>query len=138
MRVVLDTNVIVSALFFGGVPRKVYDLVGMGITPCFTQDTLAELTDIVTHQKFEQERSRISFPVSGIIEKLRAKGVVVEARPLTTRISPDPSDDMFLICAIISDAECIVSGDDHLLSLKNFSGIPIMTPRQFLRSVRRG
>ena len=137
MRVVLDTNVIVSALFFGGVPRKVYNLIGAAITPCFTQDTLAELADVITHPKFEQERSSISFSTSDLIQKLRATGVVIEAHPLATRVSADPSDDMFLVCATVSNAEYIVSGDKHLLSLKNFAGIPIVTPRQFLKHVRR-
>lgn len=59
MRVVIDTNVIVSALFFGGVPREVLDHVEVGsIVPCFTRDTLDELAAMLVHPKFDRERAR--------------------------------------------------------------------------------
>lgn len=133
MRVVIDTNVFVSALFFGGTPRKVYDLIGVGIIPCFTKDTLDELQGVITDAKFKEERSRLPFPVEDFLTDLRSGGVVVEPPTFAARVSADPSDDMFLACALTANVDYIISGDKHLLDLKNFAGIPVLTPQQFLR-----
>ena len=53
-----------------------------------------------------------------------------------TAITADPADNAVLECALASDASFIISGDDHLLSLKSFQLIPIVTPREFLKRLR--
>jgi putative PIN family toxin of toxin-antitoxin system len=65
MRVVLDTNVWVSGLFFGGVAREVLDRVSEGeAVPCFTPATFSELTRLLMHEKFSAQRERLSFSVA--------------------------------------------------------------------------
>ena len=138
VRVVVDTNVFVSALYFGGTPRRIYNLIERGdLKPCFTQDTWIELTETLMHVKFATERARLSFSMDNLVALLQDKGTFIRAASFADRVIPhDPSDEMFLACAAVARAEYIISGDKHLLSPKEFEGIPILTPRQFLARVQ--
>jgi putative PIN family toxin of toxin-antitoxin system len=67
-----------------------------------------------------------------LIESLRADALVVPGHVEVSRASDDPDDDKFLACALERQAECIVTGDPHLLNLGPYHGIAIITPREFL------
>ncbi len=138
MRVVVDTNVLASGLFFGGQPNKVLSLiVDQNITPCFTPTTLVELERVLCYNKFERQRNMLSFSVEDFMTELQSYCALFPEPPhMPTIIHADPSDDAFLTCAVISNAKCIISGDKHLLQLKNFAGRPILTPAKFLADFR--
>lgn len=133
-RVVLDTNVLVSALVFGGKPRKVLRLAISGVVKLVTSEILLEeLKGVLEGPKF-----RYPPKVTQIIlnEILSIAEVVVPSLQID-RITSDPDDNRVLECAVEGVADLIVSGDPDLTDLKEFRGIPIRTPADFL-SERRG
>lgn len=138
MRLVLDTNVIVSALFWGGIPRNVLEEAQQLHTLCFNEETLIELRAVLTHTKFEKDVLGLSFTIEEFLQRLTEHAIIVNTvSPFLNVIKDDPSDDKFLACARAARADFIVSGDKHLLALKTLRGIPILTPRQSLARTKR-
>ena len=128
MRVVADTNVIVSAFVFGGLPRRVLELAAMGhFELCLSEAIQAEV-ERVLENKFGWDRSTIQSSV------LRLQGWSLLFAPQTPLdlVKDDPDDNRILECALAAEAQAIVSGDRHLLKLGAFRSILIQNPRQFL------
>lgn len=128
-RVVLDTNVVIAALFWQGPPRFVYDLVRNG-----------QLIMLIS-LKMEQEFIRVlgydrfgltSAEILPFVRELRSKGVPVDIHTAIMEITADPTDNIFLECAVDGKADYIISGDKHLLSLSSYGGIPVLRPKDFL------
>lgn len=137
MRVVIDTNIFISGIFFGGAPRKILNFIEKKIlTPCFVVPTLVELEQLLYHPKFTQQRNILSFSISDFLDQLKNYSLLFEQPPkIPIIIKEDKADNYFLACAISAEADFIISGDNHLLKLKSFQNIPILTPRRFLNCV---
>jgi putative PIN family toxin of toxin-antitoxin system len=130
MRVVMDTNVIVSALVFGGIPRQVLDLAAEGAYSFFFSAAIQSETDRILEGKFAWSSEEIHL-------RLRVFwnwGIQVEPEGALAVIADDPDDDRILECAVAAQAQVIVSGDRHLLRLGSFRSILIQSPREFLDS----
>jgi putative PIN family toxin of toxin-antitoxin system len=129
--VVIDTNVFLSALLFGGTPGKLISLWKSGkIQPQLNKTTVAELLRVLAYPKFELTENEIQYLL--YVEILPfCKVVSIETGPVI--IAGDPSDDVFLRCCEISNAKALISGDNHLLALKSYGTCPILTPSQFLK-----
>lgn len=138
MRVVVDTNVLVSGLLFGGLPREIVDKARADVvTLCFTESTFEELLRVLLYPKFEKERLRRLPNFDTVFDGILSRSLrVLEPDNVPDIITSDPSDNKFLACAIAAQVEYIVSGDKHFLNLKKFAGIPIVTPRQLLRRIK--
>jgi putative PIN family toxin of toxin-antitoxin system len=130
-RVVLDTNVLVSALLFTGELSKIVELWQQGeVVPLISRETFDELRAVLGYPKFslapEEIQSIIEneilpyFEVVGIKENIRG-------------VCRDPEDDKFLACALAGAAHFILSGDKHLTDLKSYKTIRIMKASEFLR-----
>lgn len=130
LRFVLDTNVVVSALLLRqSVARQAFDKALAHGKLLISQATIEELNCVLRRDKFNQyllEDERIEF-----LTALVREATLVEITRTVTECR-DPQDDRFLELAVNGKATCIVSGDDDLLVLHPFRGIPIVTPRQFL------
>jgi uncharacterized protein len=132
MRATLDTNVFVSALQFGGIPGRLLDLsTDERFVVCISQAIIAELNRVLKDrfQWTEEDIETILTPIS-------CRAHLVEPNIKITA-SSDPDDNRILECALVSKSDAIVAGDDHLLRLGTFEGIPIMTPRDFYESMLR-
>ncbi len=133
MKVVLDTNVFISAIMFGGKSR---DILEMGITGkiniAVSYDILKEVADVLVGKKF---RMPIVF-VQQVIHELTEIAELVIVTDKISAIANDPDDNRILECAISAKAHHIVSGDDHLLSLAHFRRIKIQSPSDFLSGLR--
>lgn len=128
LRVVIDTNVLVSS-FFGGRPREVMDLWrDQKFVLYLTDEILAEYLEVLA--RFGQVKEAIREFLALLSESKN----VIFANPTEQiyAVEADPEDNKFLECAIAARATAIVSGDRHLLSLKEFRGIPILEPAKFL------
>ncbi len=128
--VVIDTNVFLSALLFGGTPGKLISLWKSGkIQPQLNKTTVAELLRVLAYPKFELTENEIQYLL--YVEILPfCKIVQTKSGPVI--ITEDPSDDMFLRCCDISNVKVLISGDSHLLALKSYANASILTPSQFL------
>jgi len=128
-RVVIDTNVLVSALLFGGRPGRLRDLwQSRSITPLATAEIVDEYLRVLAYPKFSLSEEEIHFLMSEEILPLVEIVSVPERMP---SIAPDPSDDKFIRCAEVGEADAVVSGDAHLLNL-TASPVPIVSVAEFL------
>lgn len=127
MRIVIDTNVLVSGVFFGGFPRKILSaVVSRKITACATAEIINEYEEIV-QEMIDRKQGHID---SAILSPLIQVLEVIE--PIThVEICRDPDDDKFLGCAKDSHALYIVSGDKYLLVIEEYENIQIMTAKDF-------
>lgn len=132
-RVVLDTNIIVSALIFGGIPRKVTDLVvDKKFRPVMSEELMTELRRVIT-EKFPLARHELE-----IYEKLmRRYAIWVVLGNRRVIASRDPDDDKFIETAVAGDCKYIISGDKDLLTLETYGGIKILSASDFLISIEQ-
>lgn len=126
-RVVLDTNIYISALF-GGNPEEVYLAALQGRFRIVTSPAI--LTELA-----RTLREKFSIPEPEITGYIRQIGQYAEVvRPLKRlRVLEDYPDNRILECALAGKANVIVSGDRHLLDLREYEGVPILRPAEFLR-----
>lgn len=128
MRAVIDTNVLLSALLWGGTPRALLEHVRNGtVTLISSQALSAELARVLERPKFDVILLRSN------TSRAQTLAVVIDPPPLVQPLCRDPDDDAVLTLAIASQADLLISGDDDLLSLGSFEGIPILTPTQALQ-----
>ena len=131
--IVIDTNVFVSGIFYGGTPRNVLDCVADGrVIPCFTEATYHELERVLTSEKFMLERNALWFDVRRYLNWITSVSAISPRLFVAEIIKEDLADNEILACALSARASFIVSGDNHLLVLKSFGGIPIVTPKEFI------
>lgn len=130
-RVVLDTNVVVSALLFGGTPGRLVELWQTGrIRPVVSAAIADEYLRVLAYPRFALSREEIHFLFYDQILPYFEPTVPQSGPPINEE---DPTDDMFLCCACGANAEAVISGDRHLLKVKIFRSIPILTVARFLR-----
>jgi putative PIN family toxin of toxin-antitoxin system len=138
VRVVLDTNVVVSALIWGGVPYRLLQAATAGDITLFASAVLIdELRDTLSRphlaSRLVQQQSSVEQAL-GFYDQLIAQ-VVPRAIEPTSR---DPDDDHVIACALAAKAQLIVSGDRDLLVLENVREIAIVTPAQAIARIEAG
>ena len=129
MRVVLDTNVIISGIFWKGPPHEILQL---------WHDREIELVvSLEILEEYHRVADSISneFPaidISEILELISLHSLLIELPEGYPDITVDPDDDKFVLSALLSGAKVVVSGDKHLLDAHGYQGIEILKPKQFL------
>lgn len=130
LRIVFDTNVWISAaLFKQSVPRQAFDKAFYKGDMLLSVEVLTELNEVLSRRSFAKyvtEEERLAF-----LSVLVREAKLVETTEHLNECR-DPDDDKFLELAVSGNAHCIVSGDQDLLVMNPFRGIPIITPRNFL------
>ena len=127
-KVVIDTNIYISAIFWGGKPREIIELGRSGRILVFTSSEI---------EKEIEEKLRLKFKLNAdeaaqVLLDFSTFTVPVKITKKIKAIADDPDDDKFIECAITSNAGFIVSGDKHLLDLKEYEKIRIMKAVDFL------
>jgi putative PIN family toxin of toxin-antitoxin system len=135
VKVVLDTNVFVSGVFFSGPPHRILEAWRDGKIQLLLSPAILE-----EYRRVMRELA-LQFPeieVEALIEFLILHSEIILPPPLPPVLRVDPSDDKFLQCAVAGEASCIVTGDKHLLKLLKFRGISILKPRKFMEDYLGG
>ncbi|MCD6152218.1 MAG: putative toxin-antitoxin system toxin component, PIN family [Deltaproteobacteria bacterium] len=129
MKIVLDTNVFISGIFFSGPPSQILQAwKNKKLRIILSQDILDEY-----HRVAESLSSKYpTIDIFQIIELVTVHGQFVDTTGLDITICEDPDDNKFIECAIASDTKIIVSGDNHLLKITGYQGITILKPREFV------
>ena len=127
MRVVLDTNVVIAAFIARGACGDVFERVVNEHELILSPFVLEEFERVMT-RKLGLDGDRVARAVT----LLRRKGIVVEPAPLDSPVCRDPDDDQILALTREDGVRVLVTGDDDLLVLDAFEGVPIISPRQFL------
>ena len=129
MTVVVDTNVVVSGLFWDGLPFEV-------VAACVAgKARLAVTPEILTEYENAGHEFQVKHPAvffGQMLSQIAATAQLVEALSLDGPVCRDPKDDMFIACALAAKADCLVSGDRDLLVLDGKFGFAIVRPREFL------
>ncbi len=135
MKIVVDTNVLVSALISpNGVSAQL--LLHAGVFQLLTSEAiLAELARVLHYDRIQRGYKLNEVLIQAYLDTIRADSRVIEVVDPVQGVSVDPDDDKFLACAVAGQADCIVSGDPHLTGLVSYRGIPIVKPRRFLDSL---
>lgn len=130
MRVVLDTNVLMSAVFFAGVPGRIltawidgaFDLI-------LSLDVLDEYRRV--GERLERRFGSVRF--RPLLDAIIREAIIVDPAPVDSAACDDPDDLKFLGCAIAGQASCVVTGDRALLRASGYAGIEVLSPRGFAR-----
>jgi len=129
IKAVVDTNVFVSS-FFGGNPRRIIDLWKIGkIHLCLSKGIVDEYVEVLERLGLQNEKE-----LEELLD-LFAKGfhlIFTAQTPTLQVIEQDPDDNKFIECAVALKAAAVISGDKAVLEVKNYMGIKILTPKDFL------
>lgn len=133
MKIVLDTNVLVSGLLQPfGPSGQIVRLVASGeLILCHDARILAEYQEVLLREKFRFDPER----VEALLEEIRASGIPVAARPLAIRL-PDPDDEPFLEIALAEGAQCLVTGNLKHYPDEAKQGVEVLSPRSFIELYR--
>ena len=133
LRIVADTNSVISGLLWFGAPSRLVDATLDGKVRFVTSIALlAELDDVLRRPKFEKQLVKRGLEVADVFDGYVALSELVEAGPIVPVIIADPDDDHVLAAALAGNVDAIISGDAHLLDIGNYESIPIMRVTQFL------
>ena len=128
VRVVIDTNVLVSALIHDGKPRKLILELLNRHTVILSRQKLAELADEAGRDKFHVTGSQVERFLSIMVKMAK----IVPDNAIFKEVASDPDDDVVLNAAYAGKADYIITGDKHLLTLSNFKKTKIVTVNQML------
>ena len=129
MKVVLDTNVLISGIYFGGLPGKILEAWGA------RRFQLLVSTEIL--QEYLNVAERLADRYAGVeyesvLGLIIQNAELVQPSDLPEPVSTDPDDDKFLACALAGDSTIIVSGDSDLINVSGYCGIKVLTPKAFV------
>mgnify|MGYP001565623395 CR=1 FL=1 len=130
MKVVLDTNVLISGIFFSGPPAKILAAwADGGFELVASVEVLAEYRRVAErlHKKFS------SIDINAILDLVTRETRIVEPVPVPVSACDDPDDLKFLACALAGGAALMVTGDRALLGASGFRGLEVVTPLEFVR-----
>ncbi len=129
MRVVVDTNVVISGIFFSGPPYKILKAWNDGLIQMLVSEEILD-------EYFRVGRSlgllHPLIDIERILELICINSEFVSVKDLPEPVSADSTDDKFISCAVHGRSKIIISGDRHLLQLTGFKGIEILKPRDFV------
>jgi putative PIN family toxin of toxin-antitoxin system len=132
IKVVLDTNILISEILFGGKPRRILELAFRGeIQVCVSEPILEELKGVLRRPKFDFSAE----VVQTILTELTGLADFVYPSQKIEVVAEDPDDNRIMECALEARADYIITGDSHLLSLMSFKDILIITPEKFLEKL---
>jgi putative PIN family toxin of toxin-antitoxin system len=134
LRVVLDTNVFISSLLSAqGLPAQVLNAWREGKYMLVTSPAIiGEIVDVLESPRITKKYSIGREDIKQLVDLLETDTIIVPGRVVVAGAVPqDPRDEIFLACAVDSKADCIVSGDRHLLDIETYKDIPILTVKAF-------
>ena len=129
MKIVLDANIFVSSFFWGGNPRLVLKRAIAKLDELFiTKEILEEISDVIGRPKFHADKDQIE----RYIKSIENIGNMVAAAGKIKNGSRDKTDNKYIECGIAGNADYIISGDIHLLEIKKYKEIEIVTAKEYL------
>jgi putative PIN family toxin of toxin-antitoxin system len=137
VKLVVDTNVLLSGSIWTGAASRLVDALLDGeAVLCPSESLLAEFADVLQRARFRDRLERSGKSAAAILSQFRDVAHMIEPPNMPVPSSlRDPDDVHVLACAVAAAADAIVSGDQDLLSLKHFQGIPILTVREALEAL---
>ena len=140
LKAVIDTSVMVSVAFpKGELARELRNMIADGaFTLVASKEMMAELYRVLHYPRILKQFKASKDDIDEFVGMIMEHALLVKGRYSLHEIKEDPSDDMFLACAMEANADFIVSRDPHLRNLKQFHGIKIIDVKEFVGRVRKG
>jgi putative toxin-antitoxin system toxin component, PIN family len=133
MGIILDTNTVISGLFWRGKPFEVLELIRSGKVEVYTsQAMLEELLDVLQRPKFSKKLALLESSPQKMVNSWISWVEVVEVAEVEKVVISDPDDDKIIACAKLANADFIISGDTDLLNIKAEVTIPIVSAGEFM------
>ena len=129
MKVIIDTNVFISGIFFTGPPYQILQAWRNNYLNIVISPEILEEYQQVSEELLEKYPNVDLMPIFNMI---LSRSKLVLAKKLPQQICDDPDDDKFITCAIVSNTKLVVSGDKHLLKISGFKGIRVFKPKEFV------
>ena len=132
IRAVLDANVFVSGILTEGFPRRILRAWRAGQFDLVTaRAVLDEIARVLRYPKIVRRHRWSETEIREFMENLAALAIVTPGKLRLSVVAADPTDDRYLECAVEAEADCIVTGDRHLLDLGAYGEVEIISPREF-------
>jgi putative PIN family toxin of toxin-antitoxin system len=132
VKIVCDTNVLISGVLFGGHARKILQLASRGVLINFlSPDILREVEDVLRRSRFGLRPDH----ALEIVALFKDTFEIVIPSLRVQAVQSDPEDNHVIEAALEAGAEFIISGDNHLLKLKEWEGIRVVSPAQFIETI---
>jgi len=133
IRAVLDANVFVSGIVTEGTPRNVLRAWRAGhFHLVASQATLDEMGRVLRYPKITRRHRWSEAEIQAFMESVEALAILTRGQVNLHVVDADPTDDRYLECAVEGEADCLVTGDRHLLDLGAYQGVEILSPREFM------
>lgn len=129
MRIVVDTNVLVSGVFFGGLPGRILEAWRDGVLTLVVSLSILEEYHGVGHLLATRYDG---VDLDAFLALVAVNAEIVDAPALSHQVCDDPDDDKFLACALSGSAPVVVSGDAALRRVSGWNGIAVLSPRAFV------
>ena len=132
MKLVLDSNIFISAFYWGGTPQKVLNRIVLGLDELFiTNEILDEIKEVMGRPSFKTGQQAIDVYIKAI-EKI-GKKIFISGE--ITGICRDEDDDAIIECGLLSNADYLITGDNDLLVLEKYQEMKILTAQEYLNLV---
>src|SRR3989338_7577574 len=136
MNVTLDTNVLISTTFWYGDSNKIIERVERKeIEMVLSGEIIEEFAKVLEYKDIKEKVKGINIEMNWAIEKIFSLSTIVYPNEKLDVVKDDPDDNKVLECAKAGNVDFIVTSDNHLLKLKDFEGIRIMTPKEFMTMI---
>ena len=133
MKIVIDTNVFISGTLWYGIPNRIIELIDFkNIDLVLSQEILQEFSEVLQYDEIQNKIKIKNFEMTYTLKKITELAQIVDPKKKHKVIKDDPDDDKFIDAAVEGDVDYLVSKDKHLLNLKEFNGIKIVSPEEFL------
>ncbi len=138
MKITVDTNVLISSAFWYGSSFKIIEKVeNKEIELVLSREILEEFMNVLNYEEIQQKIKNKNLEMKRTVEKIISISRIVEPEQRLNVVKEDDKDNKIIECAIEGDVGYIISQDNHLLKLKEYKGIKIILPEDFLKIIEK-
>jgi len=133
MKITTDTNVLISSTFWEGASDKIMQKVeNREVELVLSKELISEFTKVLDYDEIKDKIKDKNLEVRRSVEKIVSISTIVEPKQRFEIVKNDPDDNIVINCAVEGNVDYTVTQDDHLLKIKDFKGIKIVKPEEFL------
>ncbi len=137
IKITVDTNVLVSATFWSGASYQIIQLVeSHKVELILSPSILEEFSEVLDYPEIQEKITGKNLEMKMTVAKIKELATIVHPSEKLNVVKDDPDDDNIIECAVAGKVDYIISQDKHLLNLKSYAGIKIITPEELLKMVR--
>ena len=133
MKITADTNTLISATFWSGSSDKIISKAEVKeMELILSNEIIREYSEVLDYEEIQDKIKDKKLEMKRTVGKIISMSTIVVPKEKLTIVKGDPDDNVILECAKAGNVDCIISNDKHLLKLKKFENIPILTPDEFV------